>query len=119
MARRYQNGESPGDLAASYGIHRNSLFKILRRHGTPLRKESPAPAGLIEDYRAGMPMTSLARQHGVSPNLIKRWLTQEGVEIRGRGETNRRRAEAMTPEERAAKGRELRAGLRVSPAPQS
>jgi transcriptional regulator with XRE-family HTH domain len=57
---------------------------------------------LIRRYREGESMKSIAADLGISRNVVTRWLSDAGVEIRGRSDAMYARMANATPEQRAA-----------------
>lgn len=49
IAVRYLEGESAAKLAAEYGLHRNSIYKILRVNGVPRRSRNLSVCSLNEN----------------------------------------------------------------------
>ncbi len=49
IATRYLQGKSAAELAAEYGLHRNSIYKILKNNGTPRRRRKEPQHSLNED----------------------------------------------------------------------
>jgi DNA-directed RNA polymerase specialized sigma24 family protein len=81
----YEAGKTVKELAASFGIDRNTVSRRLRQAGVTVR-----PRGLTDDqaaeavclYEAGWSSGRLAEKFGVSADTVLKNLRQGGVAIR-------------------------------------
>jgi len=67
---------------------------------------------LVREYLAGRSVLDLAREFGVSRNVIDRRLDRAGIERRGRSAANIVRMSKLTPEERSANAAAAHAAIR-------
>lgn len=92
VRRRYDAGESPLDIAASYGATRGAVTRLLLKFGAVMSQQGGAkptdPAivdAIIAAYKDGAGSTSLARLHGVSKKTVFNILNRAGVGVRPKG----------------------------------
>lgn len=123
-AELYASGETFQQVAAKLGMHPESLRIALKRRGIKARPNwhrsdaaSPpkAPDGLVDAYLTGESELALSRQHGVSRNVVTRWLREAGIERRSRSAAGLVRASQMTPEARAAQAAAAQGAVRGKP----
>lgn len=85
MIAAYQAGMTMKQLAAVFGIHRNTVSEHLRQRGVRIRmqglsdKDIPEAARL---YEAGWSSLMLGEKFGVTPDTILVALRRAGVQIR-------------------------------------
>jgi lambda repressor-like predicted transcriptional regulator len=83
----YLAGESVYDLSDRYGVHRNTVSRILERHGIDRRYRLLRGDMLdeaIEQYRQGASLRTVGQQLGVSLDTVRNALIRSGVELRPR-----------------------------------
>jgi hypothetical protein len=100
LRRRYEAGASTMSLAELYGCDQRTIAKYLRRAGATLRSKGARPKAriarasgdggaaiiidaealaIIADYRAGALLKDIQASHGISRDLLKRVLRENGV----------------------------------------
>ena len=114
----YLAGEPLQQIAATAGVSVTRIHRERLARGIPPRKVRQLPdAQIFAAYKAGASELALARQYGVSRNVISKRLTEAGVRRRGPSEAGVARYARMTVQERrtqvAAANRAAR--LRRSP----
>lgn len=85
MAAAYLGGVSVAELAKTYGIHRGSVSKHLRRHGI-----APRPVGLNEQqiteavrlYAQGDSLATIGTRMGVTAHTVRSRLGERGMVMR-------------------------------------
>ena len=81
----YQQGAGVDDLIARFGIHRATIFSILKRAGVK-RRQPAFDARTLQEvallYRSGLSLKVIAQQFGVNPSTVWRHLQQAGVVMR-------------------------------------
>ena len=87
LVKAYLAGESVYDLSDQYGVHRNTVSRILERHGVDrryriLREERLRNA--IRRYRQGASLKTIGRELGVSLDTVRKALIRSGEELRPR-----------------------------------
>ena len=83
----YGAGKTMRELAAQFGISRQTVSTHLRRANSPIRREGLDQEQLGEVvalYEAGRTSRDIADCYGVSPDTVLRTLRRQGVEIRSR-----------------------------------
>lgn len=78
ICQGYQAGRSSWDLGAEFKIGSETVLRILRRHGVPVRRGGP-PGGLSPEdqekarsrFREGATVRALAREFGVSRSAVR------------------------------------------------
>ncbi len=78
ICKGYQAGKTSWDLAAEFKIGAETVLRILRRHGVPIRRGG-APGGLSPEgqekaralFREGATVRALAREFGVSRTAVR------------------------------------------------
>lgn len=86
IAERYRGGASQKSIAAEFGIHRETVMRILRAGGVEKRKPVLGDEHLAEVrrlYESGLSTPVIGRRYGVSQRTVHRFLTEHGTEIRG------------------------------------
>lgn len=122
-SKLYASGKTFKECAAEVGMDPDSLRVALKRRGVIARARSerpgnrpriepPSDRNIVADYLAGMPEYAIARQYGVARNVVRRWLTEAGVQIRGRSEAGQTRQDQLTPEQRSANAAAAHAAVR-------
>lgn len=97
----YLSGEPIEKIKPTSGVSPTRLYRELRARGVPSRKEFTLPDEQIAAaYNAGASEYALARQYGVSRNVIARRLEQSGVQRRGPSDAGKVRVSQMTLDER-------------------
>jgi hypothetical protein len=88
LAEVYSRGASLADLARLSGLSYSWLRRRLLKAGVELRsrpgpRESPVPSEtLVDEYRAGASILTLAEKHGLYYKRVREILLREGVELR-------------------------------------
>ncbi len=77
-------------LAAAFGISRDTALRHLRRRDVPGRASvrkltDELPATATRRYLSREPMTSLCGDHGINPTTLRRELTKTGIQLRRPG----------------------------------
>jgi DNA-directed RNA polymerase specialized sigma24 family protein len=86
----YGAGKTMKELAAVFGVSRQTVSTSLRRASTPIRREGldqEQVAGVVALYEAGWTSRELAGRYGVSSDTILRTLRRQGVKVRSRHAT--------------------------------
>ena len=96
----YATGINVRQLAAAFGINRDTALQHLQRRGVPSRATvrkltDELLAVAIRRYLAGEPMTRLCDELGINPTTLRRELSKTGVQLRRPG-----RPSAVTPSRR-------------------
>lgn len=88
ISMRYASGdETVEDIAADYGCAKGTILRHARMAGLPKRPKCfPAEirAGVIEDYKNGIPIAEIAGTYSVSPAYVSRVATDEGINRYGK-----------------------------------
>jgi transposase-like protein len=87
MIASYEGGETVKDLAVRHGLHRETVSKILTRHGVARR-----PTGIptervgevIADYENGLSLAAIGAKLTVDPASVSSVLRKAGIELRPR-----------------------------------
>jgi transposase-like protein len=83
----YVEGQSVYQLADVYGIHRNTISRILERHGIDRRYrilQGDILDEAINQYQQGSSLRTVGQRLGVSLDTIRHALIHAGVELRAR-----------------------------------
>jgi DNA-binding transcriptional regulator LsrR (DeoR family) len=84
----YNSGMTVYELGAKYGCHRNTVSRILKRHGVIVTISKIVSKNeldsLISLYNSGLTTLQLAERLGISKSTVKRYLRNGGVQMRGR-----------------------------------
>jgi len=90
---RYLNGESGRIIAADFGVHENTIYRLVRLAGETVRSLCVLTPTLIEsirvEYLHGCSSLFLARKYAVSKFTVLSALQQSGTPIRSRSECKR------------------------------
>lgn len=81
----YQSGATVGHLAARFGINRNTVTKILKVAGVPLRSPALNDEQIDEAetlYLNGMSLARVGERFGVVAHTVRRRLLERGIAIR-------------------------------------
>ncbi len=86
----YGTGLNVGQVAAAFGVNRETALLHLRRRGVPSRAKvrkltDETLATAMRRYVAGEPMTSLCADLGVNPTTLRRELAASGTPLRRPG----------------------------------
>jgi len=87
-AKAYASGKTFQEVAAELGMNKESLRVALIRRGIEPRPRSgghnrlPNPGGVAGSYLGGESEQSIGDRLGVSRTVVKRWLTEAGIERR-------------------------------------
>lgn len=82
---RYRSGESSTSLAAVFGVSKNSVIKLLRDAGVPIRRQGLTNEQIDDAarlYEAGQSLAKIGRQLGVDHGTVWRQLKNCGVRMR-------------------------------------
>jgi transposase-like protein len=82
---RYQAGATLRELATRYGINRNTVSAILRRHGVAARRRGLSSEQVqlaAQLYTEGRSLASIGRKLGVDGETVRIRLRQHGVRMR-------------------------------------
>jgi transposase len=121
MARRYRDGETCEQIAATAGLRLGAVYRRLRSAGVKFRPRGSSPsrgalgvtdADLVARYRAGETCKVIAAVMGLSESVVRRRLKRAGVEMRrGGGREGHGRHELPVAEiiERYRAGESIRA----------
>ncbi len=97
----YATGMNVRQLAAAFGINRDTALQHLQRRDVPsgatvrkLTDEQLATAA--RRYRAGEPLTKLCDDLGINPTTLRRELTKTGVQLRRPRQTVKPPRESLT-----------------------
>lgn len=75
MVARYEGGETVYELAASFGIHRNTVSQHLEQHEVPRRYHQMTDVDLeraAELHASGLNLTQVAAQMGIGRTTLIR-----------------------------------------------
>ncbi len=87
LVRRYRAGAKVGELAANFGVHRDTVSEILDRQGIARRQKGVAPellSELIALYRSGSSLATIGAKMSVDPGTVALALRKAGVSLRPR-----------------------------------
>ena len=87
LVAAYGAGKTMKELAAVFGISRQTVSTHLRRAKSPIRREGldqEQVGEVVALYEAGRTSREIADCYGVSPDTVLRTLRRQGVEIRYR-----------------------------------
>ena len=94
MVRRYEAGETCGDIGAVAGLSESSVARWLRQQGIKLRPGSKRPGSgrldlpvpeIVARYRAGESLRMIAATTGMDPSSVRYRLRRAGVALRRTG----------------------------------
>lgn len=92
VARRYEAGESMGELAAAFGCHRSAIKRALEAHDIELRDWRTRLVDVERAkamYESGSTAAQIAAVLGVSATAVLTHLRSAGVVLRPRGKVAR------------------------------
>ena len=103
IAKAYQDGETAEEIGKRCGTSRDTIFRLLRAHGVPVRKGGHPRAPVEPDeiarmYRRGYTLTELSRIFNCDRNTITRRLVEAGARTHG----HRNNLEGQGPAEEAS-----------------
>ncbi|MDH6242706.1 helix-turn-helix domain-containing protein [Mycobacterium sp. OTB74] len=81
----YRSGEPSTAIGATYGLNKNSVIKVLREAGIPIRRQSLTSEQIddaIRLYRTGQSLATIGRQLGVDHGTVWRALRKRRVKLR-------------------------------------
>jgi hypothetical protein len=87
LVRRYRAGAKVGELAANFGVHRDTVSEILDRQGVARRQKGLAPellSELIALYRSGSSLATIGAKMSVAPGTVALVLRKAGTPLRPR-----------------------------------
>jgi transposase len=88
VVQRYENGESGAALADEFGIHRATLFNIVRRAGVISRYRTLGADDIYmaqSVYEAGQSLAAIGDHFGVSVGTVLNVFRKFGIRTRRRG----------------------------------
>lgn len=88
VVRRYEAGESMGELAASFGCHRSAIKRALEADDVVLRDWRTRLVNVdraVAMYESGETAQRIADELGVSPTAVLNQLRSAGVVLRPKG----------------------------------
>ena len=90
----YATGINVRQLAAAFGINRDTALRHLQRRDVPSRASvrtltDEILAAAARRYLAGEPMASLCGDLGINPTTLRRELTNTGIQLRRPGRCRR------------------------------
>jgi len=86
----YATGINVRQLAAAFGVNRDTALRHLQRRGVPSRATArkltdELLATATRRYLAGEPMAKLCDDLGINPTTLRRELTKTGIQLRRPG----------------------------------
>ena len=86
----YATGINVRQLAAAFGINRDTALQHLQRRSVPSRASvrkltAEQLATAARRYLASEPMTKLCDEFGINPTTLRRELTKTGIQLRPPG----------------------------------
>lgn len=90
VVQAYKAGTSTAEVAGTYGIARQTVYKLLAEAGIEIRKDwrkALTPAGedeVVQEYLAGRLVKDIAADRGLIPHTIRNIVRRRGVELRQR-----------------------------------
>ena len=81
----YVSGEPSTAIAALYGLNKNSVIKVLREAGVPIRRQSLTNEQIDDAaqlYQAGQSLAKIGIKLGVEASTVRRALLSRGVRMR-------------------------------------
>ena len=94
LADAYASGTSVDELAQRFGVHRQTVLRIITQAGLEVPRRGLAPEHVREAarlYESGLTLVEVGRKFDIGPDAVRRALSDAGVTIRRRG----RRAKAV------------------------
>ena len=92
MAAKYEAGDTVYQLAIEYSIDRRTVSDRLKKTGVRMRFQPP-PTNMIDEmvrlYGSGLSFATIGSQLRASPQTVRRYLHERGVEIRNSSERHR------------------------------
>jgi hypothetical protein len=82
---RYEAGESSIALGRTFGIGKNSVIRLLRDAGVPIRNQGLSDDQITEPvrlYESGLSLAKIGIQLGVDHGTVRRQLLKHGVKMR-------------------------------------
>jgi DNA-directed RNA polymerase specialized sigma24 family protein len=87
LVKRYRAGAKVGELAANFGVHRDTVSEQLDRQGVARRQKGLAPellSELIALYRSGSSLATIGAKMSVDPGTVALALRKAGTPLRPR-----------------------------------
>lgn len=81
----YQAGATVYDVAAQFGIARQTVSGILKHHGVPLRRQGLSPEQIDQAsrlYHSGWSLARIGDHLGADAEIVRQRLRQRGVRMR-------------------------------------
>lgn len=81
----YQAGATVYEVAAQFGIARQTVSGILRHHGVPLRRQGLSPEQIDQAarlYHSGWSLARIGDRVGADAETVRQRLRQRGVRMR-------------------------------------
>lgn len=87
VVERYELGESQVELAAAFGVHRDTIVRCLEAVEVDRRRPGLTEGEVTraaELYREGLSLADVGADLGRAPSSVRASLLRAGVELRGR-----------------------------------
>jgi transposase-like protein len=87
LIAEYQSGDSVKELALRHNVHRETVSKILSRHGIARRLKGIPPeliGVVVADYKSGLSLATIGNKLSVEPATVAVALRKAGIELRPR-----------------------------------
>lgn len=85
----YNNQCSYSQIVKETGIHETSISRVIRRYNIPIRPLLKLTEQQVEnfvfEYLAGNGYMSLSKKYHIGPDVAKKILTENGIELRPNG----------------------------------
>jgi hypothetical protein len=85
IVARYRSGEPSTAIGVADGLNKNSVIKVLREAGIPIRRQSLTDDQIAEAvrlYEAGQSLATVGRHLGVDHGTVWRALKKRDVQMR-------------------------------------
>lgn len=88
VAEEYARGVTRGEIAARFGVHPNTVTRVIRRSGIPQRKgrvrvlTGESERRVVDLYAAGLATAEIAAEHGISTQMVSRVAIAAGIPAR-------------------------------------
>jgi transposase-like protein len=96
----YEAGDHVKELALRHNLHRETISKILTRHGIARPPKGIPPeliAGVAADYKNGLSLATIGNKLSVEPATVALALRKAGIELRPRRGWSARSDRASAP----------------------
>jgi DNA-binding transcriptional ArsR family regulator len=85
LTKQYRSGATVYELAARFGIHRNTVSLHLHRHGVTMRRRGLDPSQVdhaVRLYQDGQSLARIGDRYDVDPSTVHTALRARGVHLR-------------------------------------